>query len=602
MVAKPSEMILPNAALVMRSGKKPTPEVGFFACIGVGRYVGFMRAAALLLLIQGALSAQEACPPTPAYAICEIAVPGRPAPEVRAEFRSPSHKTFLIQAFSKGGNAVLRVSPTEPGAWDFRIAGSENEGHFTATASPSPGLVETANVHHFRYSASRLAHLWMGDIAPQLDRSTFEAYAANRAKQGFNHVRVTLLPARDSMPAPDQPNAAWFDDLDQRILALNRNGITADLVIAPGNNQFAEWFGDPAGRESVMRYLVARYGAMNITWQIFENFESYDHGRELSGEIAGYLKNLDQYRHLISTGTTASSGPLFGDGWMKYVTYRSPDGQIAAVEHQIFPAPSVNDFRGPAASANEFRRNLWRSTMAGQYPETAIPDDASAQQMKVWHDFFASTRYWELEPYYDVEGATAVALPDVEYVIYVERPGPIVVNVEKHSYDVEWIDPSNGERVAMKNLKNETFSGEPPGGDHDWVLHISREGHKAGMLKSYKFESREILMQEVESDPAKVPFDILEPAADSISMKSPVKFAVKLRKETRGTRHMLYEWTAEVSADNQSYRVVGSGAQGTFEVPPHIAYRFPASLHLRVTGMNALGKVYIADKNIQLTQ
>jgi len=32
---------------------------------------------------------------------------------------------------------------------------------------------------------------------------------------------------------------------------------------------------------------------------------------------------------------------------------------------------------------------------------------------------------------------------------------------------------------------------------HDWVLHLSREGHKEGMLRSYKFESRRILMQDV---------------------------------------------------------------------------------------------------------
>ena len=520
--------------------------------------------------------------------------------DVRAEFRGPSHKTYLIQGFWNGSKMVLRVTPTEPGTWDYRVNGGEQEQHFTATASDAPGFVEAANVHHFRNSGNHLAHLWMGYIAPQLEGAQFEEYAAGRAKLKFNHVRITMLSSRDAFSKSEEPNQSYFAKLDQRILALNRNGITADLVIAPARNAFAEWFPGHDQRERVIRYLVARYGAMNITWQGFENFESYEQGRELLKEVAGYLQSMDAYRHLVSTGTAASSGALFDDGWMKYLTFRSPDGQIAAIEHEIYPAPSINDFGG--ATADAFRRNLWRSSMAGQYPESAVPDENAARQMKVWYDFFAGTRHWDLEPYYDVEGAVAIALPDVEYIVYADKPGPVLVNVEKHTYDVEWINPATGEKVAMKNLKSETFSGEAPDASHDWVLHISRESHKAGMLKSYRFEAREVVLQEVESNPAKVPFEITEPAGESIALSSPGNYAVKIKKETRGTRRMLYEWTAEVTADGQSYRVLGTGAQGKIEIPPGIALRMPALLHVRVIGMNALGKVYVADKNVQLTQ
>ena len=39
--------------------------------------------------------------------------------------------------------------------------------------------------------------------------------------------------------------------------------------------------------------------------------------------------------------------------------------------------------------------------------------------MTVWYDFFYNdTRYWELEPYYDVDGGRALALEDTEYVVY----------------------------------------------------------------------------------------------------------------------------------------------------------------------------------------
>ena len=66
--------------------------------------------------------------------------------------------------------------------------------------------------------------------------------------------------------------------------------------------------------------------------------------------------------------------------------------------------------------------------------------------MKTWFEFFADNRHWELEPFFDVDGGRAVALEDVEYIVYVEKPsGPVEVLLERHGYDVEWLNPANGE-------------------------------------------------------------------------------------------------------------------------------------------------------------
>src|SRR4029077_13295425 len=100
-----------------------------------------------------------------------------------------------------------------------------------------------------------------------------------------------------------------------------------------------------------------------------------------------------------------------------------------------------------------------------------------------------------------------------EYVVYVEKPGPVEVTVEDHGYNVAWINPATGERVKAKDYKGTHFTGTPPDNRHDWVLHISRESEKARMLKSYKFVSREepIRLQMVETNPEKTPFDVASP-------------------------------------------------------------------------------------------
>ncbi len=215
--------------------------------------------------------------------------------------------------------------------------------------------------------------------------------------------------------------------------------------------------------------------------------------------------------------------------------------------------------------------------------------------MAVWYDFFFNdTRYWELEPYYDVDGGRALALEDTEYVVYMEKPGPLELVVEKHGYDIYWVNPIDGQFTKGK-FKGEHFTGAPPDASHDWVLHVVREGHMEGMNKSYKFESRDIVLQEVESNSPKVPFTIEQPTADFHARVSP-PFAAKLTKETRATRTMYWLWTGEVSADGQGYRVLATGQKGVMRPLAGIAKNFPALMHLRLYGMNANGKMYAIDR------
>ena len=109
-------------------------------------------------------------------------------------------------------------------------------------------------------------------------------------------------------------------------------------------------------------------------------------------------------------------------------------------------------------------------------------------------------------------------------------------------------------------------------------------------------------MQEIEQVPQKVPFEATEPAADAISISKPPRYAAKLTRETRATRSMMWMWTGEVPADQQGIRVLGTGLDGTFRIPASIASTYPATLTVRLYGMNAHGKVYMILKVYQLNQ
>jgi hypothetical protein len=560
--------------------------------------------------------------------------------QLSAEFRSPRYRTYLMPAYWAGGRRlIIRFTPTEGGEWTYRLTSNlpafeGKTGTFTAAASEAPGFVRTANVHHWAWTENNQPHLWMGDTClrmASIDEPLFRQIVDARARQKFNHMRGLVIGgenAAKAFPAPDRVDPGYFDALDARIRYINSKGIVADLILGDGAGQLTKLLPDWQQRERYVRYVVARYAPMNVTWQGVRDFESYGDGRALMKEIGGLLKKLDPYGHPRTTDTAATSAPLLPDGWMTFAAYETADDQIGAIEHQLYAVPFVNLAFGYEDSgagkagqgdvdSDTFRHRLWNATMDGQYPTygntgtyggKSLPvdgkflDSPGAKVMTAWYDFFADTRHWELEPYFDVDGGRALALEGVEYIVYVEKARPVELLVEKHGYDVAWISPITGERIKQKNFKGERFTGEPPDAGHDWVLQVSREGRKEGMLRSYKFESRQIVLQEIEQNVTKVPFEIEQPAQDPLRVGQPAPYAAKIKRETRATRSMMWEWTGDVAAESQGYRVLGTGQKGTITVPPGLAKSFPAALLMRLYGMNANGKVYALDRPYQLAQ
>ena len=75
--------------------------------------------------------------------------------------------------------------------------------------------------------------------------------------------------------------------------------------------------------------------------------------------------------------------------------------------------------------------------MDGQYV-TYAGSGPGAKQMTVWFDFMSDTRHWELEPYFDVDGGTHVA------VVLEDDPGGDLYDTTGRFYyaDVETISAS----------------------------------------------------------------------------------------------------------------------------------------------------------------
>jgi hypothetical protein len=593
--------------------------------------MSFRWALAMLALALPALRAQSACNNTPAYSTCEMAfdlsdadAAAHPNPyatvDLRVEFRSPARRTYALPAFWDGGRRlVVRFAPTEAGQWDYLVNSNlpswdHKTGSFTAAASSSKGFILAANVHHWEYTEKSKdglyqPHLWMGANEPlfgAMDDAAFRAVADSRAAQKFTHVRGFVLAGGGQFGPNGLPNLDYFRRLDSRVRYLNDKGLIADLVLAGGAGTITKLFPTPEARRRFVRFVAGRYAPFNVTWGGVDQFEDYSDGRALLAELGGLLKEFDPYNHPRTSGAQITSSPLLDDQWQTFVSHNTPTADINAIEHQLYPTPFVNTAVGGASDTDPalFRHRLWNSLMDGQYLTVTAANPANTRAVTAMADFISASRYWELAPYFDVDGARALALEDTEYIVYVEKPGPIELTVEPHGYNVFWVDPATGEVTPeKKKIPNGHFTGEPPDRSHDWVLHVVREGHLEGMNRSYKFESERgaVVMQEVEANTPKVPFAIEQPSGD-LSQARQAAFAAKVTRQSRATRGMYWLWVGDVAADHQGFRVLGSGQKGELTIPADIARNYPAVLHLRLYGMNSLGKVYEVDTGLGINK
>lgn len=530
---------------------------------------------------------------------------------LNVEFRSPNHVTYLMRAFWNGGHSLeVRFSPTEPGQWTYHISSSlkrldNQESTFTVADSGLPGFVGVANLRHW-WTTNKQPHLWLAAAVPLLetDQAALESWLDARKHDGFTHIRGTLLTqkaASKPLTSDALPNFSYFASLDDRLLPADTRGFTLDLLLADDSfirtGAFASW----GQRDSLVRYLVARYGGLNVTWQGIEQYEDAPDGRALLKDLGSSLQKYDSFRHPRSTDARTSSSPLTTDGWMNYMIESVENPQFGAVEHQFTEQPEIHIIN--TADPDAFRHQLWSCTTNGEYPSVSyasLQNAANVRAVQTWFKIVSDTRHWEFEPYFDIDGARAVGLAEIGYIAYAQNPGIVEISFDRHKYTPIWINPSTGEEIAEKDWRGQIFSRPTPDNSHDWILDIEREGHKESMLRSVRFESIEAPVQEIETDSSKLPFDVLDPAGETINTKAPIPFKIKITRANRASRTMQYVWWGEVVANGAGTRLLGVGSSGNFSIPADLIKDPGQTLSLRVEAINANGKAYELDKVYQL--
>jgi hypothetical protein len=269
---------------------------------------------------------------------------------------------------------------------------------------------------------------------------------------------------------------------------------------------------------------------------------------------------------------------------------------------------------------------MWRAAVHGQYitygntgtygggkfpVDAKFLDAPGVTYVKHLYDFFQQTRYFDLQPYYRVEGGEALALQvipydsekpmGVEYIVYAEKPGSIELLIPKHKYDVSWFNPLDGTWLDQKDKFNgERFRASTPDNAHDWVLYERREGTKENFNKSFYLESRMARLKKVETAQADLPFAIQLPDREELVAGQEFDFNATLTKDTRAAKKIYWLWTVEVAGSGVGARVLGLQQFGRFRIPERLTRQYPATLQVRLVGVDGAGQVFEAFKPYRL--
>ena len=187
---------------------------------------------------------------------------------LRATFEGPT-RTIRIDGFWDGGALYkVRVLPTEPGLWSWRVSSNDasldgKAGTFVAVASTSPGYVRVSPTlpYTFEWAGTGEPFFFLGDTIWHMYYNlrfldgTFQRLIDDRAAQHFNYAHGVVHDFLASEGGPiyrvqdhdremfdtDWLNPDYFRLIDHKIDYMNARGMVAGLFFSWGNEGYQEY-------------------------------------------------------------------------------------------------------------------------------------------------------------------------------------------------------------------------------------------------------------------------------------------------------------------------------------------------------------------------
>lgn len=345
---------------------------------------------------------------------------------VRGTFTGPGQNNVKVNGFYDGdGVYKVRFMPSYEGEYFFRIEASflpeAQEGAFTATPAGegNHGPVRVAYTYHFAYEDGTMyypvgttCYVWELQSA-ELQKKTLEELA----KGYFNKIRFCVFPKHYiynfhepvSYPYEGTPvdtagmnkknfseygaedkgnhwdfhrfNPAHFRHIEECILALQKLGIEADLIVMHPYDRWGFSHMKPDQDDLYWNYVVNRFSAYRNVWWSFANEWDLLRDKTVADweRYADIVVKNDHVQHLRSIHNCHTLYD-YSKPWITHCCIqRQPDTmpvEMTNVWRDRYRKPIVIDelcYEGNinnawgCISAQEMTRRFWETTMRGGY-------------------------------------------------------------------------------------------------------------------------------------------------------------------------------------------------------------------------------------------
>jgi len=267
---------------------------------------------------------------------------------------------------------------------------------------------------------------------------------------------------------------------------------------------------DPAKQDLYIRYTLARLGPYwNVLLQVGGPEPRLKGKPYLSVEeinrLGQRIKELDVFGHPLSVHNPTGDDPFKDADWSTYGVLQGPktldrrklsDGLLRNhhASKPLYAQETLwagNQFH-PKYSLDDVRKNAWVLLMSAAainfgdmngnsssgFSGTLDLSEKVQQRhdilKEVW-DFFETVPFHRMKPRQDlVDNGYCLAEPGREYLVYLERPGSVSVQIDAGLYDAEWINAQDTRDVRDGVIvKSREPLASPQDGD-DWLLHLTR--------------------------------------------------------------------------------------------------------------------------------
>jgi hypothetical protein len=272
--------------------------------------------------------------------------------ELDAIITQPDGAQLRVPGFWAGGNRwYFRYASPTPGLYTWRSECSDKDnprlhgltGKIDITAYTGENtlykhgpLRVASDQRHFEQADGTpflwLADTWWKNLCKRMTWEGFQELTADRKAKGFSVVQIICGPYPDEgffKPSWEneggQPylakdlsviNPKYFEYADRRLKHLVNAGLVPAIVGAWGRGDCnsMEAFG-AASIKRHWRYLIARYGALPVTWILAgEIADETKWGAGPWAEIAKYVRDIDPYKHPLTCHTGKGRRGAEGDG------------------------------------------------------------------------------------------------------------------------------------------------------------------------------------------------------------------------------------------------------------------------------------------------